>query len=67
VFPHFGTTSSGALLLTPEGSGTQVRWTLDGDMGGNPLFRWFALFADGMIGKDFQAGLDNLKALAEKP
>ncbi len=65
-FPDFGTTSSGDLALTPDGSGTRVAWTMNGDMGRNPLFRWMALFADGMVGQDFEAGLANLKALAEK-
>lgn len=66
-FPDFGTTSSGDLIFAPEGSSTRVSWTMNGDMGKNPLFRWMALFADGMVGKDFEAGLNNLKALAEKP
>lgn len=65
-FPDFGTTSSGDLLLAPEGGGTRVTWTMNGSMGNNPLFRWFALFADKMVGADFEAGLANLKALAEK-
>lgn len=65
-FPDFGTTSRGDLALAPEGTGTRVAWTMNGDMGSNPLFRWLALFADGMVGKDFEAGLANLKALAEK-
>jgi len=65
-FPDFGTTSKGQLLLTPEGSGTRVTWTMNGDMGKNPLFHWMALMMDGMVGKDFDAGLANLKALAEK-
>jgi uncharacterized protein YndB with AHSA1/START domain len=66
-FPDFGTTSSGNLAFTPEGSGTKVTWTMNGDMGSNPLFHWMALFADKMVGADFEAGLVNLKALAEKP
>jgi uncharacterized protein YndB with AHSA1/START domain len=66
-FPDFGTTSKGDLTFTPQGSATQVRWTMNGDMGSNPLFRWIALFADGMVGKDFEAGLAGLKAVAEKP
>jgi uncharacterized protein YndB with AHSA1/START domain len=66
-FPDFGTTSGGDLLLTPEGSATKVTWTMNGNMGKNPLFHWFALFGDKMVGKDFEAGLANLKALAEKP
>jgi uncharacterized protein YndB with AHSA1/START domain len=66
-FPDFGTTSAGDLVFTAEGSGTRVSWTMNGDMGGNPLFRWIALFADKMVGKDFEAGLAGLKSVAEKP
>jgi uncharacterized protein YndB with AHSA1/START domain len=66
-FPDFGTTSGGDLLLTPEGNSTKVTWTMNGNMGSNPLFRWMALFGDKMVGKDFEAGLANLKAIAEKP
>lgn len=66
-FPDFGTTSRGDFTLAAAGSGTQVTWTMNGDMGKNPLFRWLALFADGMVGKDFEGGLAGLKALAEKP
>jgi uncharacterized protein YndB with AHSA1/START domain len=66
-FPDFETTSGGDLLLTPEGSSTKVTWTMNGNMGPNPLFRWMALFGDRMVGPDFEAGLANLKALAERP
>jgi uncharacterized protein YndB with AHSA1/START domain len=66
-FPDFGTTSGGELRFEPEGNATRVSWTMNGDMGSNPLFRWFALFADRMVGKDFDAGLANLKTLAEQP
>ncbi|HEX2012485.1 MAG TPA: SRPBCC family protein [Roseateles sp.] len=66
-FPDFGTTSHGELTLAPAGTNaTEVRWVMNGDMGANPLFRWFALFGDKMVGPDFEAGLANLKALAEK-
>ncbi len=65
-FPDFGTTSTGALTLVPEGGGTKITWTVAGEMGRNPVTRWFALAMDGMMGKDFDAGLANLKALAEK-
>ena len=64
-FPEFGTTSTGAFSFAPEAGGTRVTWTMDGDFGRNPLFRWFALAADKMVGKDFEVGLANLKALAE--
>jgi uncharacterized protein YndB with AHSA1/START domain len=66
-FPDFGTTSEGELLLLPEAGGTRVSWSMNGDMGHNPLFHWMALFADDMVGKDFDAGLARLKALAESP
>jgi uncharacterized protein YndB with AHSA1/START domain len=66
-FPDFGTTSSGALELAADGPGTKVTWIMNGNMGSNPLMRWFALFGDRMVGPDFEAGLANLKALAEKP
>lgn len=65
-FPDFGTTSTGALALAPDNGGTKITWTIAGDMGGNPVNRWFALAMDGLVGKDFEAGLANLKALAEK-
>ena len=51
-----------ALMADPR-----VVWLMNGDMGSNPLLRWMTLFVDGMVGKDFEAGLANLKALAEKP
>jgi uncharacterized protein YndB with AHSA1/START domain len=66
-FPDFGTTSKGALQFTPEGNGTRVSWTMNGDFGSNPLMHWFALLADRITGHDFDAGLANLKAIAEKP
>jgi uncharacterized protein YndB with AHSA1/START domain len=66
-FPDFGTTSQGDFTLVADGAGTRVTWTMNGDMGKNPLFHWMALGADGMVGKDFEAGLSGLKAVAEKP
>ena len=65
-FPDFGTTSTGALTLAPQGASTVVTWSMNGDMGSNPLFRWLALFGDRMVGPDFEAGLANLKTLAEQ-
>lgn len=66
-FPDFGTTSTGDLALAAEGSGTRVTWTMNGDMGSNPLFRWMTLASDRMVGPDFEAGLAGLRQLAEKP
>lgn len=66
-FPDFGTTSTGEFEFVPKDDGTLVRWTMRGDMGDNPLYRWFALFADSTVGTDFASGLANLEALAERP
>ena len=65
-FPDFGTTSTGDFRLEANGGATQVTWTMNGDMGSNPVYRWMGLFMDKMVGPDFDAGLANLKALAEK-
>ena len=66
-FPDFGTTSTGEFRLDANGGGTQVTWTMNGDMGANPAYRWMGLFMDKMVGPDFDTGLANLKTLAEKP
>ena len=59
------TPATGDLLVTKEGSGSKVTWNMNGDAGMNPIFRWFGLFMDKMVGPDFDAGLKNLKKLAE--
>jgi uncharacterized protein YndB with AHSA1/START domain len=65
-FPDFNSTSSGKITLAPSGTGTKVSWSNEGDMGKNPLLHYMALAMDKMVGADFDAGLKNLKALAEK-
>ena len=49
---------------TPTASGAQVTWTVTSDLGFNPVFRVFGLFMDGMLGKTYERGLANIKALA---
>jgi hypothetical protein len=52
--------------FAPEGDATKVTWSLHGE---NPLIaRIFTMFmdVDAMVGKDFEKGLANLKAAAEK-
>lgn len=65
-FDDFNSVSSGSFLFEPVGNGTRVSWVMNGDMGANPLMHWFALASDKMIGGDFEAGLANLKSVAEK-
>lgn len=59
------TPATGNLLFSPEGTATKVTWDMKGNAGMNPIFRWFGLFMDKMVGPDFEAGLKNLKKLAE--
>jgi uncharacterized protein YndB with AHSA1/START domain len=66
-FPEYNMRSGGAITLEPSGAATRVTWTGTGDVGGNPLKHYLAVTMDRMIGPDFEAGLANLKALAEKP
>jgi uncharacterized protein YndB with AHSA1/START domain len=66
-FPDFNMRSTGALRLEPAGNATRVTWTNNGDVGGNPVKHYLAVMMDRMVGPDFEAGLANLKALAEKP
>jgi uncharacterized protein YndB with AHSA1/START domain len=67
AFPDFNMTSSGALILEPKGKGTTVTWTNAGDTGSNPLKHYLSAAMDRLVGPDFEQGLANLKALAEKP
>jgi uncharacterized protein YndB with AHSA1/START domain len=66
-FPDFGMRSSGALRLEPSGDATKITWTNSGDVGPNPLKHYLAAMMDRMVGPDFEAGLSNLKKIAEKP
>jgi|SRR5450432_4034429 len=53
-------------LLSADGSSTKVVWTLESDAGNSPLGRYLGLFLDRMVGPDYELGLKQLKALAEK-
>lgn len=52
--------------FTPEGGATKVTWTMDGR--NEYIGKVMSVFMDmdKMVGKDFETGLANLKALAEK-
>lgn len=51
-----------------NGSATQVTWSMtDADRGFGSKLAGLVMDMDAAIGKDFEAGLENLKALAEKP
>ncbi len=52
-------------LLEPSGEGTRVTWRMTGQV--TLMSRIFGLFVDmdKMVGKDFEAGLATMKAIAE--
>ena len=65
-FEGMGKPSTGAFLLEAQAQGTKITWTMQGSSEGNFMMKLFAPFMDKMVGPDFEAGLDNLKKLAEK-
>lgn len=62
----FSATNDVEFTLKPDGDSTQVSWSMSGK--NNPLSKIMSVFfdMDRMIGKDFDAGLANLKSILEK-
>ena len=52
--------------LEPDGQGTRVTWAMEGQMPYIGKVMHLVFNMDKMVGKDFENGLANLKALAEK-
>jgi uncharacterized protein YndB with AHSA1/START domain len=66
TFADWGMVSTGTLKLEPQGNGTSVTWATEGQLGMNPISRYFGLVMDKMIGGDFETGLANLEKVAQK-
>lgn len=62
----WGMESEGKFMLEPDGEKTKVTWTMTGDVGMNPISKFGLLMMDGYVGKDFEAGLENMKKMAAK-
>jgi len=52
-------------VIEAREDGSVLTWTLETDMGSNPLGRYVGLMMDGMIGPSYEQGLANLKAILE--
>jgi len=52
-------------VLSPDSGGTRVSWTLQMDMGNNPFARYFGLLMKGMMGKQFEDGLADIRKIVE--
>lgn len=63
----FKATNTAEFIFTPADGGTRVTWAMSGEA--SFLCRVMGLFIDmdKMIGKDFETGLQRLKAVAERP
>ena len=53
--------------FTPEGDGTQVKWTMQGKQNFMGKLVCFFMNMDQMVGKDFEKGLQSMKSVAEAP
>jgi hypothetical protein len=63
-FGPMGTAVAG-FELTPEATGTRVTWTLESDLGNNPVSRWFGPMIKSGVTKDYEKGLASLKQTVE--
>ena len=64
-FGQGGSPAKQVYALGADGAGTRVPWSMDVDLGMNPIGRYMGLGFDGMIGRDFDKGLALLKTFAE--
>lgn len=64
-FGGFDRPALASWTIHPVGNNSLVNWTINTELGHNPLARWFGLFLDKMIGPDFENGLGQLKTKME--
>jgi hypothetical protein len=58
-------TATAEIILESTGDVTTVTWGFNTDLGNNPMARWTGLMMENWVGKDYESGLANLKALVE--
>jgi len=63
VFEGFEDPAEANFILEPDGDQTKVTWTFDAKFSG--LFKYFGVAMDGMLGPQYETGLQNLKSVAE--
>ncbi len=57
--------SKGKITIEPAGDSCKVSWMDEGELGYNPINRYFGLMMDKMMGPDFVKGLAKLKTVCE--
>jgi effector-binding domain-containing protein len=53
------------MTFEKEGDDYLLTWTADGELGYNPLYRYYGLTIDSDLGEDYEKGLQQLKELCE--
>jgi len=64
-FSGFNSENYSTLSIRPEGEGSVVSWSYEATFHGNLLGRFFGLKLDDWVGKDYEQGLANLRAMVE--
>ncbi len=57
--------SRGSIVLAQVEDSVTATWSNEGDLGRNPVSRYFGLFMDKLMGPDLEKGLQNLKQRVE--
>lgn len=57
--------TEGSMRYDADQNGTKVTWSSSGELGNNPISRYFGLLMDSMMGADFDKGLSKLKRVVE--
>lgn len=65
-FEHGTQWFAGSIYCTNAADALRVTWTLEADLGANPIKRWAGLAMGILMGGDMEQGLANLKRKVEK-
>ncbi len=60
-----GLEGTSAYTIVPAGSGSKMTWSFSYDTGSSPLKRWRGVMIDNLVGPEYIAGLEKLKASIE--
>ena len=66
AFNHGKYKSKGKIVIESQTDSVKVTWFDEGDLGYNPINRYFGLFMGKMMGPNFEKGLSKLKTVAEE-
>lgn len=67
IFEGWDSPQLGHFELRSDGETTTVIWSFSGELGSNPLFHYFALMMNSMVGPDLEEGLAKLKLVSKSP